>query len=239
MVKNIYMVGGSKGGVGKSLLAMALLDYFQQSGKNVVLVESDTSNPDVWKSYHEVVQAVPIDLDTETGWMDFMTLCGGVSSDTIIVVNSAARSNKGVTLYGERLELALQQLGIKLVTLWIINTQRDSLELLKQYMEVVPSSDIHVLKNSYFGQEKTGEEDPFKLYNKSNIRKTVEQRGGKSLTFPALAGRVTDFLYIERMTIAEAAEGPAEGPPLPLGVRIEFLYWRDKLKKVFKEIIDV
>lgn len=38
------MVGGSKGGVGKSFVTLALVDYLQRTDFNVVLVETDTSN---------------------------------------------------------------------------------------------------------------------------------------------------------------------------------------------------
>ena len=47
MAKNIYVVGGGKGGVGKSIVTMATVDYFQAQGENVLLMKSDTSNPDV------------------------------------------------------------------------------------------------------------------------------------------------------------------------------------------------
>ena len=43
----IFYVGGSKGGVGKSKLTFALIDYLLDDGKQVLLLESDTSNPDV------------------------------------------------------------------------------------------------------------------------------------------------------------------------------------------------
>ena len=47
MAKNIVLIGGSKGGVGKSLVTMATVDLLQEAGESVVLIESDTSNPDV------------------------------------------------------------------------------------------------------------------------------------------------------------------------------------------------
>jgi MinD superfamily P-loop ATPase len=46
----IYWVGGSKGGVGKSMMTVATLDYLLDRKQNVVLVECDTSNPDVYKT---------------------------------------------------------------------------------------------------------------------------------------------------------------------------------------------
>lgn len=41
----IYMVGGSKGGAGKSLVTLTLVDYLRRSDVHVVLVKTDTSNP--------------------------------------------------------------------------------------------------------------------------------------------------------------------------------------------------
>ncbi len=38
----IYLVGGSKGGVGKSIVALALADHLQRRNANLVVVETDT-----------------------------------------------------------------------------------------------------------------------------------------------------------------------------------------------------
>ena len=50
MNKPIYVVGGSKGGVGKSLVTMALVHYLKENDDEVFLIDADTSNPDVLKS---------------------------------------------------------------------------------------------------------------------------------------------------------------------------------------------
>ncbi len=41
----IYWVGGSKGGVGKSMMTLATVDHLLEQRANVLLVECDTSNP--------------------------------------------------------------------------------------------------------------------------------------------------------------------------------------------------
>ncbi len=46
-IQPIYLVGGSKGGVGKSMVTLALADHLQRLDTHAVLVETDTSNPDV------------------------------------------------------------------------------------------------------------------------------------------------------------------------------------------------
>ena len=71
----IFYVGGSKGGVGKSKLTFALIDYLLNDGKQVVLLESDTSNPDVYKAHHQhengMLVCKEIDLDISDGWISW------------------------------------------------------------------------------------------------------------------------------------------------------------------------
>ena len=53
----IFLVGGGKGGVGKSLMSMALLDFLHAGSRQPFLVETDTSVPDVFKTYKDAVGA--------------------------------------------------------------------------------------------------------------------------------------------------------------------------------------
>jgi hypothetical protein len=225
MAKNIYLIGGSKGGVGKSLVTMATVDYLQDKGEKVLLIESDTSNPDVWKSYKDSTNAELVNLDEADGWIHLINLCDS-NPDSIVVINTAARNNKGVSAYGETLNSTLAELKRKLVTLWVINRQRDSLELLKEYMDAVSNAAVHVVRNGHYGEEKK-----FELYNGSKLRAAVEERGGQSVTFPDLADRVSDDVYIKRLSIATALK------ELPLGNRAELARWRGEVKKILAGII--
>ena len=220
----IYLVGGSKGGVGKSLVSMATVDYLQAAGRKVLLVESDTSNPDVWKAYKDDVTCELVNLDEADGWIRLVNLCDE-HRDHTVVVNTAARNNKGVSAYGTTLNSTLEELERKLVTLWVINRQRDSVELLKQYLETIVATTVHVIRNGHFGDEAK-----FELYNGSKLKTSVEERGGRSLLFPDLADRVSDDLYTRRLAIAAAMKS------LPIGNRAELTRWRGEVGKVMGEI---
>jgi len=224
MAKQIYLIGGSKGGVGKSLVSMATIDYLSRQDEAVLLIDADTSNPDVWKTYKESIGAHLIDLDEADGWIELVNLCDA-NPDSVVIVNSAARNNAGVRAYGKTLNDTLPELKRKLITLWVINRQRDSLELLKEYMDAIADTAVHVVRNSYFGEEKK-----FELYNSSNLRTLVESRGGLSLTFPDLADRVSDDLYSKRMSIEKASV------ELPLGNRAELSRWRYEVSKVIEQV---
>lgn len=228
MAKNIYLVGGSKGGVGKSIVTMATIDYLQTLGETVLLIESDTSNPDVYKAYRDSTRAELLDLDEADGWIQLVNLCDA-NAECVVVVNTAARNNRGVSAYGETLNSTLTELKRRLVTLWVINRQRDSLELLKQYRDAFPPSAntaVHVVRNGYFGDEAK-----FELYNGSKVREAIEERDGLSVTFPDLADRVSDDLYSRRMSIAVAAK------ELPIGNRAELNRWRSEVKKSVQGIV--
>ncbi len=226
MTKPIYIIGGSKGGVGKTFVSIGIIDIVQERKEEILLIESDTSNPDVWKMYKDEIKTELIDLDDANGWIDLVNVCDR-NPNAVVVVNTAARNNKGVTAYGETLNNTLAELKRKLVTLWVINRQRDSLELLKEYMDALPESTIHVIRNSYFGDERK-----FELYNGSKIKKAVEDAGGKSLTFPDLADRVSDDLYSKRLSITTAMK------ELPIGNRAELTRWRNEVRKSLGEAID-
>lgn len=225
MAKKIYLIGGSKGGVGKSMVSMAIIDYLQEQGESVLLIESDTSNPDVWKGYGECVETQLLNLDEADGWIQLVNLCDS-KPDSVVVINTAARNNQGVSAYGATLNSTLAELKRDLVTLWVINRQRDSLELLKEYMDAIPDSRVHVVRNGYFGEEKK-----FELYNGSKIRTAIESRGGLSLNFPDLADRVSDDIYSKRLSIAKALK------ELPIGNRAELARWKTEVKKTLEAVI--
>lgn len=234
-MKTIYMVDGGKGGVGKSMVCAALLDQLlmaqpaeaEGKPKGVLLVETDTSNPDVWKMYRDEVETTLIDLDDANGWIDLVNSCDA-HPEAVVVVNGAARNNKGVETYSGTLSNTLEELKRNLVTLWVINRQRDSLELLKAYREALSGSTIHVVRNLHWGAEKQ-----YELYNDSNLRIEIEESGGFSLNFPDLADRVADDLYSRRLSIAAAMK------ELPIGNRAELTRWRGEVRKMFEEVLDV
>lgn len=224
--RRLYWVGGSKGGVGKSLVAMAVLDSLLERSEPVLLVECDTSNPDVAKVYSSVVRTELINLDEADGWIHIVNVCEG-SRECTVVVNTAARNNDAVTRYGAMLDGSMEELGMELVALWVINRQRDSVELLKQFADAVPKALVHVVRNGYFGAEAK-----FELFNESKVRRElVEARGGKAITLPDLADRVADDIYSKRMSFAR---GLME---LPLGNRAELGRWRKEAARALAEVL--
>ncbi len=227
-MNTLYLCAGDKGGTGKSMVATALIDAFLQRGIEPLLVETDTANPDVFKSYGERIQCVALSLDEADGWIQLINAIDQARGIPV-VVNTAARNGIGVARYGATLRSTLGELDRKLVTLWIINRQRDSLELLADYLEAMPVGAehvTHVLRNLYFGAF-----EKFQLYNGSDLKKRIEESGGKTLDFPDLADRVADQLATERLTIQGALDA------MPLGHRAELIRWRNETFKALSQVM--
>ena len=226
MTKPIYLIGGGKGGVGKSLMSMAVLDFLQANGHRPFLVETDTSVPDVFKTYAEAVGGELVNLDEREGWIELVNLIESRAGSTI-VINTGARNQTGVSNFGRTLSKALGELGRKLVVLWMIDRKRESLELLSDFMAAIPEAEVHVVRNLYLGAEKK-----FELYNGSKMKAGIEGRGSKSINLPELADRVTDAMNKGRLTIAKATG------ELSLGDRMELERWREECAAMLSQVAD-
>jgi len=225
----VFFVTGSKGGVGKSVGAIALLDYFEMRNREVTLVETDTANPDVGKAYQKSVKSFSlVNLDENEGWLDLLDIVDA-SKDNEVVVNTAARNNEGVNRYGSMFDDKLNEFGWPFISLFLINQQRDSCEMLTEYMNVVKHGRIHVVRNRFFGLAPS----LFELYDNSPLRKAVEERQGLSLFLPRLATRVTNLVQSTRLTLERARESAT------LGSRAEIERWRRECAQdIFDKVCD-
>jgi hypothetical protein len=235
MKSTIFMVGGSKGGVGKSIVCAALVDYLSAiRGEKVYLVESDTSNPDVGRTYFKLVDAaqrIPgaaFDLDEVEGWVNLIDATEQYPAHHI-VVNGAARNGKGIASYIGLLANSLRDLNREVVTFWVINRERDGLELCKKYMEMVPFGILHVVRNGYYG-----ELEKFQLYENSRLKGIVEEQG-KSLYFYELNDMVCDIIRNNNIPTADALEDKEH---FSLGKRAVLERWRGRYTEMFNEVVN-
>lgn len=225
---HIYYVGGGKGGVGKSLFSFVLTEYLLNQNRNLLLVDTDTDNPDVFKAHDSLglpsLLCLMNSLDDADGWADLLNTVQRYPEHTV-VINAAARTKTSTANYGEIMQGALREMQRTLAVFWVINRHRDSIELLHSFQQAFPDTVIHACRNLYFG-----EPERFDLYNASKMREAVEQ-AGQTLDFPVVANRVTDWLYSKRMSIRAAC------PEMPLGTRMELLRWRTRCGKMLDRVL--
>ena len=207
-MNKIIVIGGGKGGVGKSMVAMAMTDALLTDGKNLVVVESDDSNPDVYKAVNGTVHCEVCNLDDQTGYISL----GGLiekNEHSCLVVNTAARATNGLVEHSGLLSDVVRELGRELVMLWPVNRQRDSLELLKTFLDKAKGyTETYAVINTYFGMA-----EKFSRYfapltedeQKDTTRKPkLRERVTGTIVFPELNDLVADKLTDNRLALWNA-----------------------------------
>ena len=232
MRDTIYYIGGSKGGVGKSIITTVLVQFLiDQYGekKEIHLIETDESNPDVGRIYDGKIPVTPLVLDErETGWITLFELLER-SENTIFVVNSAARSSRGIEVNGENFSLALQDqvAPYDFVTFWPINRQLDCVNLLMDYLRVIRYGPVFTIRNTYWGESKD-----FLIYdnmiNKAKNKELAQSRINGVLDFPSLNDLITLQFYSYGKTIPEVAG------MLNAFMRQIFLTWKNRAYAMFE-----
>lgn len=156
-------VGGSKGGVGKSLVSCLVLHSLIRDGQKPILIETDDSNPDVLKTYQRKLQAMEEDeekkednpffcnMDTERGWQAVFKKIYDLREKNVdrpVVINTGARNILSIEKFGALFD------GVgDIITLWVIDNGRESLNLLDDYLKICHQK-ITVVKNGFFSEEK-------------------------------------------------------------------------------------
>jgi hypothetical protein len=229
----IYYVGGGKGGVGKSMISLTLIQYLIDKygeSKTINLIETDESNPDVGRVYRGKIPVTNAILDEdEKGWI-LMSELIETSTDTLFVINSAARSNMGIRKHGRNFTAVLEsgKVPYSLVTLWPMNRQKDSVNLLEDFLEYVTFGSVYPIRNCYFG-----EPGDFTLYAKYlSDSRILRSRISDTLDFPALADIIADDFYTGGKTIPKTIDS------LGAFAGQSFVSWRNRVYEMFEKIAD-
>jgi len=230
----VYLVAGGKGGVGKSMMALVLIDQLLWMGKKVLYFETDTSNADVWFCLERDGKNAPadpiagvvmhaLDLELPDSWGLMLTLIES-HPDHTVVLGTASQSDKNIRRNGDIFKIGLPMIRRNVVTFWVIDEQRDSVMLLKDHLDVFPDAETHVIKNSKHGPH-------FPYYEKSDVQATVESKGGVSLLLPRLPLCVVNSLYSERLSISQALE------TLPIGNKVLLIQFRNACKALLRPLL--
>lgn len=190
-MNKIIVVGGGKGGVGKTTVAMAVVDTLLKQDKEVIFIESDKENSDGFFALENIIPCVVCDLSETDGWA-LLGLTIEQNPKKWIVINTAAGATKHIDAFGHLLVAPATELDIDLVMLWPINRQRDCLELLNKFFETESASSYkstYVVKNTYFGDAKK-----FARFDNSKIR----ERTTGTINMPELYDMLTDKIVDNR-----------------------------------------
>jgi hypothetical protein len=224
-IPDIIYVGGGKGGVGKNATLDMLVDYMTRNGKQPLIVDSDNSNLDAYQRYEGKLPTKRVHLGERDGWAELFDIMQE-NGDKPIVINAKAGNNDSLDKGAASLQIALDKLGKKLTALWVINRDDSSWVLLPHLLKVLPTSDVHVVINTHWGDVKK-----FELWQLSGERERLLERNGKEIVIPDVADRITYKMKNDPWyTYQEAYE------KLPFSSQIEIDRIRAEVSTEFEKI---
>jgi hypothetical protein len=226
-----YYVTGSKGGVGKSLVANALVFNLMEKGKRVKIIDTDDSNPDVGVIYENLVPVKYVPLtDDSISWGKFLNTLSELAAQTEedtsvnVVVNGAARDNKSIEANGELLNDVFREgLNFEFTTIWVMSNTIESVQLLQSYLKAVRVGTVFALRNLHFGLP-----DEFIEFNE--IAESIKDRVAGVFDFPAMESLLASHIHRGKTLFSDAEKS------LPIGSRMLLKRWLNRVRELFSKM---
>ena len=147
MSHKINMVGGEKGGVGKSMFTKILVSYYLHKGEDFIIYECDSVNRDILRVYEgsglEVRELV---LSQSEKYITLPSRLLNAAQERDLVINLPAGAHKVI---GEWFKLAkvkrqTEQLGISMYLWYVCDGDKTNLRLFQDSCNSVPIEHIFV-----------------------------------------------------------------------------------------------
>src|SRR5690606_261659 len=177
-MSTLHLVGGEKGGVGKSVLARVLAQHFIDRAQNFAAVDGDTSHPALVRYYAEYTQ--PVDLDSFTSADQIMDRALG--ADRRVLVDLPAQSVRKLRRWIESGEVIgfAREMGVQIVFWHVSDGGYDSVQQLQNLVdEFGDSVSLVVVKNH-------ARSNDFSQLEQSSTAQAVRDVGGRFVDLPAL-----------------------------------------------------
>lgn len=191
----IHIVLGAKGGVGKSLFSLALIELI--GNDNVYVIDADYTSQDVTKSSKDKVKTEVINLENRDGYEELKKIIS-TNKDFNFVINTPAANTTSISNNLGTL-IDFSKTIKKLIKIWwLVNQNIDSVLFLKEFLDQFEdyNLDITVVINKYFGE-------PEKFsYTGSNTAKKIS----KVITINRLSTGVVNAIYKDRELLKEIIE---------------------------------
>jgi hypothetical protein len=131
---NVHLIGGEKGGVGKSLVARLMAQYCIDQSIPFIGFDSDRTHGALLRFY--AGYASPILIDNYES-LDTIVEAAADKPERRILVDLAAQSNEGLTVWMEESQLleVAAEIGLNIRYWHVMDSGRDSVDLLKRLLD--------------------------------------------------------------------------------------------------------
>jgi len=232
IVGRVHLIGGEKGGVGKSVVARLLAQYWIDRAISFTAFDTDHSSGALLRCYSGYT--APIDASQ----MEQLDRIVEALDDTIeeIVVDLAAQTEADLDAWISAAEVfdLLERLGHPLWFWYVIDDGKDSVRLLSRLLDRIASS-CHVVcvRNHGRGHD-------FGLFKEAKLGDRILQMGGDVIDLPALhpESMLKIDAYDKSFWAAIHNIDPDEAPCLSRMQRERAKVFIHKAHRAFREILN-
>lgn len=228
----LHLVGGEKGGVGKSVVARLLAQYWIDRAIAWAGFDTDHSHGALLRCYSDFVR--PLDA-TRMEELDRIIEALDDSNEEVLV-DLAAQTEASLESWlaaGDVIEL-LSRLGHPLWFWYVIDDGKDSVYLLERLLDRLgDAGHVVCVLNRGRGQN-------FMLFEEAKLRDRIEQRGGDVIEIPPLHSEsmLKMDLYDKSFWAAIHNTDPEQGPCLSRMQRERAKVFIRNVHATFREILN-
>jgi hypothetical protein len=229
-VGRIHFIGGEKGGVGKSLVARLLAQHMIDRGLPFVAFDTDRSHASLLRYYADFASLVEVD---EADGLDRIVEAASLSDEQRVLVDLAAQTTPALSRWiedSELLDLA-SEIGLSMVWWHVMDAGRDSVDLLRQFLDRFGNRmELVLVLNEIRGER-------FQLLDDSGLRKRAEDAGARILPLRKLNDDSMRRIDAQGASFW-AAMNPADHAQAALGLleRRRVRSWLDRASKEFDRV---
>lgn len=212
----ILIVGGDKGGVGKSFTARTLAGWLLQGGADVLCVDGDSRNAHLDRFYADRLTVHRVNLRDRSGWSGMVDAWAAARSGQVLLVDTPAGAGEQLPDQWRGVSEAARRLGRPVFLIWVASASEDSVRLFRSCMAVNPPARTLFLMNRTFGRT----EEDFRIWRNSNLRQQALAAGIGEMTLPELSAAA-----LRRIDEAHAPFFPKSDIAFSLSEAIDFDFW--------------
>jgi hypothetical protein len=223
----ILLIGGDKGGTGKSFGARTIAGFLRKHGYVVAGYDGDARNGHLSRYYSESLPVSRAVLRDSMGWTRLYMGWKQVADDAIIMLDLPGNVGDMIESEAVRLRLLGEKLDREIINIWVASEEEDSIWLLDSALKVADASNTIFWMNGRFGADPS----KFELWNGSQKRDRFMADGGTEAFLPVLPIFTRTKIARARSPFHDVSTAQLEGIE-----EIDFDIWWDSVESALEPL---
>lgn len=231
-MSRVHLIGGEKGGVGKSVVARLLAQYWIDRAISFAAFDTDRSSGSLLRCYSAYTS--PIDVSHMADLDQIIEAADEPVEEVLVDLAPQTEADLGAWISAADVLELVPRLGHSLWFWYVIDEGKDSVHLLTRLLDRVGSScRVVCVRNRGRGRD-------FELFEEAKLGDRIFQLGGNVIDLPALHSDSMHKIdaYDKSFWAAIHNTNPDEAPCLSLMQRERAKVFIRKTHSIFREVLN-